>query len=44
MVQPGEFSMTTDVAVYISSVANAYKHPRKVACLENFADDKPKAV
>jgi hypothetical protein len=29
--------MTTDVAVYISSVANASKHPRKVACLENFA-------
>jgi hypothetical protein len=37
MAQPGEFSMTTDVVVYISSVANAYKHPRKVACLENFA-------
>ena len=29
--------MTTDVAVYISSVANASRHSRKVACLENFA-------
>lgn len=37
MAQPGEFSMTTDVAIYISSVANTSKHPRKVACLENFA-------
>ena len=26
-----------DVVVYASSVANAHKHPRKVACLENFA-------
>jgi len=26
-----------DVVVYASSIANAHKHPRKVACLENFA-------
>ena len=26
-----------DVVVYVSSVANAHKHPRKTACLENFA-------
>jgi hypothetical protein len=29
--------MTTEVVVYISSVANAHKFPRKTACLENFA-------
>jgi len=29
--------MIYDVVVYISSVANAVKHPRKVACLESFA-------
>jgi hypothetical protein len=29
--------MAVDVVVYISSVANAHKHPRKIACLENFA-------
>lgn len=29
--------MTLDVVVYISSVANAHKFPRKTACLENFA-------
>jgi len=29
--------MTVDVVVYISSVANPNKHPRKIACLENFA-------
>ena len=29
--------MTVDCVVYISSVANARKHTRKIACLENFA-------
>ena len=29
--------MTVDVVVYISSVANPRKHPRKIECLENFA-------
>lgn len=29
--------MPIDVVVYISSVANAHKFPRKTACLENFA-------
>lgn len=29
--------MAVDVVVYISSVANAHKFPRKTACLENFA-------
>lgn len=29
--------MTTDVVVYVSSVANAHKFPRKTACLESFA-------
>lgn len=29
--------MTPDVVVYISSVANAHRHPRKTACLESFA-------
>jgi hypothetical protein len=29
--------MTTDCTVYISSVANPRKHPRKISCLENFA-------
>lgn len=29
--------MTPDVVVYVSSVANAHRHPRKVACLESFA-------
>ena len=29
--------MMIDVVVYASSVANAHKHARKVACLENFA-------
>lgn len=29
--------MAIDVVVYASSVANAHKHARKVACLENFA-------
>lgn len=29
--------MAIDVVVYISSVANAHKFPRKTACLENFA-------
>lgn len=27
----------TDCIVYVSSVANPHKHPRKVACLESFA-------
>jgi hypothetical protein len=26
-----------DCVVYVSSVANPHKHPRKIACLENFA-------
>lgn len=29
--------MAVDVAVYVSSVANYKKFPRKIACLENFA-------
>jgi len=29
--------MAIDVVVYVSSVANAHKFPRKTACLENFA-------
>lgn len=29
--------MAIDVVVYISSIANAHKFPRKAACLENFA-------
>jgi len=29
--------MTIDCMVYISSVANPKKHPRKIACLESFA-------
>lgn len=29
--------MIPDVVVYISSVANAHRHPRKTACLESFA-------
>lgn len=29
--------MTVDVVVYVSSVANPRKHPRKIACLESFA-------
>jgi hypothetical protein len=37
MAQPGGFSTVVDVVVYASSVANAHKHVRKVACLENFA-------
>ena len=37
MAPPGAYSMTTDVIVYISSVANPRKHPRKIACLESFA-------
>ena len=28
--------MTTDCTVYVSSVANPRKHPRKISCLENF--------
>jgi hypothetical protein len=30
--------MTIDVVVYISSVANPRRHPRKIACLESFAE------
>ena len=30
--------MTVDVVVYISSVANPRRHPRKIACLESFAE------
>jgi len=37
MVQLGEYSTVIDVVVYVSSVANAHKFPRKTACLENFA-------
>jgi len=37
MAQPGEFSTVIDVIVYVSSVANPKKHPRKIACLESFA-------
>lgn len=29
--------MIPDVVVYVSSVANPHKHPRKTACLESFA-------
>lgn len=29
--------MTVDVIVYVSSVANPDKHPRKISCLESFA-------
>lgn len=31
-------SNVLDVVVYVSSVANARKHPRKTACLESFAE------
>ena len=37
MAQLGAYSMTIDVVVYVSSVANARKHARKTACLESFA-------
>ena len=37
MAQHGEYSTVIDVVVYVSSVANAHKFPRKTACLENFA-------
>ena len=30
--------MTFDAVVYISSVANPRRHPRKIACLESFAE------
>ena len=29
--------MASDVVVYVSSVANPHKHPRKIQCLESFA-------
>jgi hypothetical protein len=38
MVQHGEFSTVIDCIVYVSSVANAKKHSRKIACLESFAE------
>jgi hypothetical protein len=37
MAKPGKYSMN-DVVVYISSVANFQKHPRKVECLLAFAE------
>jgi hypothetical protein len=37
MAQLGEYSMIPDVVVYVSSVANASRHPRKTECLESFA-------
>lgn len=37
MARLGVFSMTTDVIVYVSSVANPRKHARKTQCLESFA-------
>ena len=37
MAQPGESCKVVDVVVYISSVANARKHTRKIECLESFA-------
>ena len=37
MVQHGEYCKVVDVVVYISSVANARKHTRKIECLESFA-------
>ena len=37
MAQPGEYCKVVDVVVYISSVANARKHTRKIECLESFA-------
>jgi len=38
MAQPGESCKVVDCVVYISSVANARKHTRKIECLESFAD------
>lgn len=38
MAQLGEFSTVVDCVVYVSSVANAKKHSRKIACLESFAE------
>jgi len=37
MALPGEFYKVVDCVVYISSVANARKHTRKIECLESFA-------
>jgi hypothetical protein len=37
MAQHGGFSTVVNVVVYTSSVANPKKHPRKIECLENFA-------
>lgn len=38
MEQHGEYSTVIDCIVYVSSVANAKKHSRKIACLESFAE------
>lgn len=37
MAQHGESCKVVDVVVYVSSVANPQKHPRKIQCLESFA-------
>jgi hypothetical protein len=37
MAQHGEYCKVVDVVVYVSSVANARKHTRKIECLESFA-------
>lgn len=37
MALHGEYYKVVDVVVYISSVANPQKHPRKIECLESFA-------
>jgi hypothetical protein len=34
----GEYYKVIDVIVYVSSVANPQKHPRKIECLESFAE------
>jgi len=36
MVLLGEYCKVVDVVVYVSSVANPQKHPRKIECLESF--------
>jgi hypothetical protein len=38
MAQHGEYYKVVDCVVYISSVANARKHTRKIECLESFAE------
>jgi len=37
MAPRGEYYKVVDVVVYVSSVANPQKHPRKIECLESFA-------